>query len=262
MVPVTDIKHGRHRKYELVEANVNAKPWKCHIWTIKFDMGEYSLQKRKSKAYKEEELKINFHPVSVSRITGPSMNADLVPEKPISLASPVQKPASPAQELIPTPPTQAQEVAATVCKEIIAVDGDHLGNRWSESVITDVTSNLPITKIGTYIEILKENLDMKNCPHFEPFSQKVIELSNKCKSKQKAKAAYCENLKVVSDSSSMFAYFHCKKEKDGVISLAYAIHIIKYENEMKDLSLFLKDKDNYQKQTAFKHLRELGFLLT
>eukprot|EP00090_Calanus_glacialis_P035318 TRINITY_DN60310_c0_g1_i1.p1 TRINITY_DN60310_c0_g1~~TRINITY_DN60310_c0_g1_i1.p1 ORF type:complete len:318 (-),score=65.91 TRINITY_DN60310_c0_g1_i1:28-867(-) len=260
-ITVTDTQSGIHRKYELVEENVNAKPSKCHIWTIEFDMREYPLLKRKSKACNEEELQIHSHPVST--ITGPSPEADLVSE-----ISPPSESLSQELTVTPTPPTHAQEVASTpqtVTEEIITVpeetknvDGDHLGNRWSESVIADITSNVLITEISAVIEILKDNLDMTHSPHFEPFSQKVIELANKCKSKQKAQAAYCENMKVVSDSSSMFAYFHCKKEKDGVISLAYAIHILKFKNEMKDLSLFLKEKDKYQKQTAFKHLLELG----
>ena len=135
---------------------------------------------------------------------------------------------------------------------------NNIVNKWSEKVITDVTSNLSIDSIPVYIEIMKDLLHMEDSSQFKQFSQVVTELAAKCNRQKLNKSVCFENSKTTVGNTSMFAYFHCTKESTGLLSMSFAVHVMLFEMESGDLDTVIKDKEMYQRKTAFSHLKSLG----
>lgn len=130
--------------------------------------------------------------------------------------------------------------------------------RWKEENITDLTSNVAIQNITEYIEIMRDVLNLKNS---DEFSKIIEDLVMRCSKQKTKKAVMFENSSVLVDNASLFAYFHCKKETEGFVTLAYAINIMSVEFKHEHFEIEAKEKQKYQKQEAFKHLKYLGIEL-
>jgi hypothetical protein len=272
---VTNNQQGKHRTNKLIEPKVNPKPSKWSIWTVNLEKNKYSLLKRTFSALNAEHPSIYLtenvleqvddtfdEKVELSILTDADIEGkeskDTSEKETLETTAQVtketkeneyedtdQKGGKKKEEEKAIEATEAREPEVSNC-----FLEDNLVNRWSEKTISDITSNLSIDNVPAYIEIMKEILDMENSSKFKAFSQMITDLAKKCNNEHKSKVVCLEHTSVVSGNSSIFAYLYCKKEKKGVISLAYAIHIMLFEMERGDIESIIKDKESYQKETA------------
>ena len=145
----------------------------------------------------------------------------------------------------------------------------NLVNNWKEKVLSDATKGIPMENLPDYIDYLGDALTITDQSLVEKIADTIKELANDCTHK-----GLTSSISSKTGDGHMFAMFHCVKEEDGSVSIAYALHNIELEMQKKTLVTEnpqgtvcsmsvevespIKDMENYQRNKALDMLKRLG----
>merc|ERR1719369_772693 len=94
----------------------------------------------------------------------------------------------------------------------------NLVNNWKEKVLSDATKGIPMENLPDYIDYLGEALTITDQSLVGKIAETIKELASNCTHK-----GLTRTISSKTGDGHVFTMFHCVKEEDGSVSIAYAL---------------------------------------